>query len=199
MPDILIVEDGFHERDRLEKLFLGRGFTIESAESVGLAEELLSVSKFRLCILDIGLADKSGSLLFQTIRKREPSTLVIILTGNPSVYLKQKFLEEGAAGFVLKASQEAENDNLLATVTSLLGGPSLRKVSGIELADFLKTYIQESSRDLFLDNKLQIFPCSKCGKTNFQVQFDHKIQLPPVVEGRVVCIDCGLLYDPEVG
>ncbi len=199
MPDILIVEDGLHERERLEKLFTTGGFSVRTAESASIAEDLLSVNKFRLCVLDIGLSDKSGSLLFQTIRRQDPKPLVVILTGNPSIYLKQKFLDEGAVSFILKASPESENENLLASIKSFLGSPETVRHSGIELSEFLKSYVQDSSRELFLNDDLKIVACRSCSKNNFEVIFTHKTQLPPLVEGKVVCADCGEIYDPEVG
>ena len=64
MADILIVEDGKNERERLLNLFSERGYQVEAAETVSEAEGLLQSTSFRLAILDIGLSDKSGSHLF---------------------------------------------------------------------------------------------------------------------------------------
>ena len=113
MKDILIVEDGLHERERLRKLFCEANFSVASAESVGEAEKLLSIEQFRLVILDIGLGDKSGSYLFQSIKRSGQVSFVVILTGNPSIHLKQRFLDEGAAAYIVKASAAAENEALL--------------------------------------------------------------------------------------
>jgi len=199
MADILIVEDGANERERLIKLFQHASYSVRSAESVEEAERLLTVDQFRLAILDMGLGDKSGSYLFELITRSGKIPYVMILTGNPSVHLKQRFLDEGAAAYIVKASPAAENESLLGTVRSLLGTALVETASGIPLADFLRDYISASSRELFLDSDNRIPVCSKCGATEFIVCFTHKTQLPPIVEGKVMCAACNAEMNPEVG
>jgi len=113
MKDILIVEDGRQERERLEQLFSASGYSVSACESVGEAEKLLQRERYRLAILDIGLNDKSGSYLFSSLKQGDRASYVIIFTGNPSVHLKQRFLAEGAVDYIVKASLQAQNDNLL--------------------------------------------------------------------------------------
>ncbi|MCB0322632.1 MAG: response regulator [Bdellovibrionales bacterium] len=199
MQDILVVEDGLHERERLLKLFTGANYTAAAAESVADAERLLEVMRFRLAIIDIGLGDKSGSYLFEQLRRAGSIPYIIILTGNPSVHLKQRFLEDGAAGYIVKASSAAANESLLDTVRALLGTADVRGVGGIPLTDFLRHYVSEESRQLFLDEQYELPACAHCGSTRYTVTFSHKTQLPPVVEGRVVCAQCFQEMDPEVG
>ena len=199
MKDILIVEDGLHERKRLEKLFRNAKYLTVAAENAQEAEGLLRIDQFRLVILDIGLGDKSGSFLFQSIKRGESAPYIVIFTGNPSVHLKQRFLDEGAAAYVVKASADAENEALLALVKSLLGSQELSANSGIPLHEFLRLYVDQSSRELFLDSDNQISRCTVCGAGEFVVSFSHKTQLPPSVEGRVVCVNCSSEMDPEIG
>lgn len=199
MRDILIIEDGFHERDRLTRLFSSAGYSVRNAESAHEAERLLALEHFRLSILDIGLGDKSGSTLFEMMRREKRVAYIVVLTGNASVHLKQKFLDEGASAYIVKASPAAENESLLDLVNSLLGTAHSSDVQGIALADFLRLYIDATSRELFLDADGSIAPCAHCGTREFIVTFSHKTQLPPLVEGRVVCQQCGLELDPEVG
>ncbi len=199
MQDILIVEDGLHERERLTKLFSGANFTVSAAENVRDAERLLRIDEFRLVVLDIGLGDKSGSHLFELIRRSGRNPYIIVLTGNPSIHLKQRFLEEGAVAYIVKASPQAENDSLLESVRSLLGTAEVKNITGISLVDFLRQYLSDASRELFLDSQNQIAPCSHCGSSDFIVTFAHKTQLPPIVEGKILCAHCHGEMDPEVG
>jgi DNA-binding response OmpR family regulator len=198
MPDILIVEDGLHERERLIKLFGGAGFTVAAAECAADAERLLTLQQFKLAVLDIGLSDRSGSHLFELIRRSANMTHVIVLTGNPSVHLKQRFIEDGAAAYIVKASPASENEPLLATVKSLIGNAEGGTLRGIPLSDFLQLYLTENSRALFLDATGQVSPCPHCASRNFLVVFDHRTQLPPVVEGRVICSKCLCELNPEI-
>lgn len=199
MRDILIVEDGLHERERLAKLFSGANYTVTAAESVGEAERFLSIDQFRLAILDIGLGDKSGSYLFELMKRASTVPYILILTGNPSVHLKQRFLDAGAAAYIVKASAAAENDALLNTVSSILGTADSEATSGIPLSDFLRLYVTQSSRELFLENDSSISSCAHCGGKEFVVSFSHRTQLPPVVEGRVICAGCKQEMDPKIG
>ena len=199
MRDILIVEDGLHERERLDKVFTAAGYHVSSAESAQEAETLLGLESFRLAILDIGLGDKSGSHLFELMRRSNRVPYIIILTGNPSTHLKQKFLDEGAVAYIVKASSAAGNENLLDFVRSLLGVAKTESQMGIPLSDFIKLYLTASSRELFMDKDQQIPPCQHCNATDFLVIFHHKTQLPPQVEGKVVCAHCLKDFDPEVG
>ena len=200
MKDILIVEDGLHERERLVRLFSAAHYSVLCAESAVEAEQLLAADQFRLVILDIGLEDKSGSHLFEHLKSHAEIPYTIVLTGNPSTHLKQRFLDEGAHAYIVKASAAASNDSLLQTVKSLLGDAAVRTAStGIPLAEFAKKYLNESSRELFLDVDQQFPACARCGGKNYIVSFSHKTQLPPLVEGKVMCADCAHVMDPEVG
>ncbi|MCC6220289.1 MAG: response regulator [Deltaproteobacteria bacterium] len=199
MRDILVVEDGASERERLERLFLDANFSVDAVESVQEAERLLNLDKYRLAILDIGLSDKSGSYLFESLRRSKRASYVIILTGNPSVHLKQRFLDEGASAYIVKASAAAENRAILETVQGLLGSVSLQTTKGISLEDFLRLCVNGPSRGLFLNDSGEIPACTYCGCSDYIVSFADKTQLPPVVEGRVICGSCKKEMNPKIG
>ena len=199
MRDILIVEDGLHERERLSKIFSVAGYSVSTAESAHEAENLLNLESFRLAVLDIGLGDKSGSHLFEFMRHSNRVPYVVILTGNPSTHLKQRFLDEGAVAYIVKASSAAGNDSLLDLVRSLIGTTESAATTGIALTEFLKLYLSPASSELFLDKDQQVPPCKFCGASEFVVIFHHKAQLPPQIEGKVICAHCLKDFDPEVG
>lgn len=198
MRDILIVEDGDQERERLLKLFGDAGYTVQACQTVTEAERASEREGFRLAILDIGLADRSGSHLFHTIKQGRRAAHVIIFTGNPSVHLKQRFLDEGAVDYVVKASPQSTNSAFLARVRELLGEPKKRGGEGILLDTFLRTYVTESSRRLFLESDDTFPACTNCKGREYVVTFSHQPQLPPNVTGAVVCVGCGRPMDPEV-
>ena len=199
MRDILIIEDGLHERERLNQVFSGAGFTVSTAESAHEAETLLNYESFRLAVLDIGLGDKSGSHLFEIMKRSHRVPYIVILTGNPSTHLKQRFLDEGAVAYIVKASNAAGNDALLDLVRSLLGTSNSVTPSGIPLTEFLKLYLDSSSQELFTDKDQKPPECMHCSSSEFVVTFNHKTQLPPLVEGKVVCAHCLKDFDPVVG
>jgi DNA-binding response OmpR family regulator len=198
MKDILIVEDGRQERERLEKLFGAAGYSVSGTETVGEAEVLLQKDHYRLAILDIGLSDKSGSYLFTTIKRGGKVTDIIIFTGNPSVHLKQRFISEGAADYIVKGTQQAGNENFIARVKEILGEPQGATSDGMELDSFLQKYVSQTSRQLFLDMDNSYPRCSGCGSQSYNVTFSHQPQMPPEISGLVVCAACGKPMDPEI-
>lgn len=197
MKDILIVEDGRGERERLKILFEEAGYLVTACESVTEAENCLENETFRLAVLDIGLNDKSGSHIFHLIKKSGTGTYTIIFTGNPSVHLKQRFIDEGAADYIVKASPQATNQAILARVQEIIGTAQPTMIDGVPLDEFVK-YITASSKKLFLDMKDAFPPCSSCGSLAYVVTFSHQPQIPPEVLGQVVCGECGKGMDPEV-
>ena len=100
---------------------------------------------------------------------------------------------------MVKGSQAASNESMLELVQSMLGGADVNTTNGIPLTDFVREYVSESSRELFLDEQGELFACKACGRNAFMVTFSHKTQLPPIVEGKVVCSHCLAEMDPEVG
>ncbi|MCB0339849.1 MAG: response regulator [Bdellovibrionales bacterium] len=198
MKDILVVEDGKKERERLEALFTGAGYSVLSCESVAEAEECLNREGFRLAVLDIGLSDKSGSHLFNTIQQGGKVSYIVIFTGNPSVHLKQRFMDEGAVDYIIKGSPQANNEQLLSRVKEIIGAAATTKIEGIELEYFLDRYVEDTSKQLYLDMDDSFPACRKCNSKEYVVTFSHKPQVPPEVNGLVVCSSCGDPMDPEV-
>ncbi|MBX7145532.1 MAG: response regulator [Oligoflexia bacterium] len=198
MKDILIVEDGKQERERLRDLFVGAGYNVVCCESVGEAEETLRYEDFRLAILDIGLNDKSGSLLFNAIRRGGKVAYIIIFTGNPSVHLKQRFMEEGAVDYIVKASAQAQNEAFLARVKEIIGESQGGVAEGIELSLFLQKYVSGKSKQLFLEGEDSFPACASCGGRSYVVTFGQQAQVPPTIQGVVVCTGCGKVMDPQV-
>lgn len=197
MKDIIVIEDGRQEREWLSDLFTQAGYQVTACEGATEAEHALKLDRYRLAFIDIGLNDRSGSLLFHDLKRSGESTILVILTGNPSVHLKKRFIEEGAADYIVKASPAARGPALLARVGELIGAPASITDSGIPLEEFLSRYVTPSSRALFLDRSDKIPKC-RCGACAFRVKFDHKTQLPPELFGVVVCELCGAEMSGEI-
>ena len=201
--DILIVEDSLRERERLSELFENSGFSVESCESVDEAEQIVHREALRLVVLDIGLSDRSGTVLFQHIRKQQPDCKVIIFTGNPSPYLKQRFLSEGAVEYVLKGSPNASSEAFSRLVGEYLDSSSRnsdgeKRVTGTPLNAFLREHLTPQSQLLFYEDDKKFAACHSCGSREYAVTFSHQLQVPPEVLGKVICLNCGSDFDPTL-
>lgn len=207
MADVLIVEDNPAEREHLQQAISSAGFVTESTDSVSAAKSLLSEQQFRLALIDVGLSDQSGSHLFEFIRSNDSVPYVIVRTGNPSLHLKQRFLQAGAVAYLVKATPEAAATSVVGLIQSLLGEVSVsagtksvlaEKAQGLKLGDFLDRLIGLDSRALFFESDGTLGPCPCCGSTDYVVRFDHQPQIPPEVHGLVVCAECGEKFDREI-
>jgi len=81
---VLIVEDGTALRTLIARDLRGRGYTVLAAASAEEARPLFSESaRIDLALLDIGLPGMSGAELALLMRKEQPTTHVILMSGNP--------------------------------------------------------------------------------------------------------------------
>jgi DNA-binding response OmpR family regulator len=198
MKDILIVEDTASERQRLEKLFTAAGYSVVACTTVAEAEKTLQNESFRAAVLDIGLSDKSGSYLFNSIKSGGRVSYIVIFTGNPSVHLKQRFMEEGAADYIVKGSSQAQSEPFLNRIKEIIGGGRSSGPNGIPLVEFLNSYVDAKSRKLFLDMDNSFPACKQCKGRDYIVVFSKHPQIPPEIRGQVLCSACGSSLNPEV-
>lgn len=198
MKDILVVEDGKQERERLTKIFSEAGYSVLAFENVTDAEACLQKEHFRLAVLDIGLEDRSGSYLFGIIKRNGSADDVIIFTGNPSVHLRRRFIDEGACDYIVKASVQSQDANFLARVKEIIGEPIPCQVEGIELPYFIEHYLDASAKQFFVDEEGSFFRCPSCGGQEYVVSFKQQMQMPPEIIGTVMCATCGATLDPKI-
>ncbi|MCI5065436.1 response regulator [bacterium] len=203
--DILIVEDSVRERERLETLFGGLGYTVSSCDSVAEAEQIFAKESIRCAILDIGLTDRSGSVLFQLLKDSQPGCEIIIFTGNPSPYLKQRFIKEGAVAYVVKGSEGASGEAFHRLIENTIGAPASSGemgdgggVRGTPLLDFLREHISPPHQGLFFDTDGGFPPCPQCGSREYLVTFSQELQAPPLLKGKVLCAECSHELDPTL-
>ena len=88
--------------------------------------------------------------------------------------------------------------SLCERVEELLGAASKQAATGISLDNFLRQYANEKSEKFFLDDRGEFPKCKSCGANSYVVVFSHKPQMPPEIEGQVLCSDCGALIKLEV-
>lgn len=85
MKHILIVDDG-HLRNQLGELLEERGYRVLKAASVKDAEKIIETKKLNFAVIDLKLdvySDFGGIQVFNFIRKHQPKTKMIILSGWP--------------------------------------------------------------------------------------------------------------------
>jgi DNA-binding NarL/FixJ family response regulator len=121
-------------------------------------------------LLDLGLPRMSGLAALREIRRRAPSTRVLILSAHDDPILVHQALVAGAAGFALK---DCGADELLAAVRAVGGGatflaPRLGIADAVELARRLEAEDTPAHARLS-DRESEVFELLLRGLSNAQI------------------------------
>jgi len=102
LENILIVDDDVKIREMLSNILTDKGYTVKS---VGTGKEAVRESfkqLFNLALIDIRLPDMQGTELLTKLRKAEPETIKIIITGNATLDNSIDAANKGVDGFIVK-------------------------------------------------------------------------------------------------
>jgi len=116
---ILVVEDEARIASFLSKGLASNGYTTSVADNGRDALAMLDTGEFDLMILDVGLPDIDGFEVLRTLRTRDKTLPVIILTARDGVADTVSGLEGGADDYVTKPFSFEE---LLARIRVRLRG-----------------------------------------------------------------------------
>ncbi len=119
---ILLVDDESRLRDSLASLLANQGYEIQTAEAGKEALFLIKKNKFDIALFDLMLPDMSGIQLIEQVKKKNPDTFVIMMTGNASVESAVEALRKGAYDYLRKPFDFAE---LLNTIQNALSQKQL--------------------------------------------------------------------------
>ncbi len=120
---ILVVDDESQIRELLSVYLARQGFDVQTASSSEETLALLGKAPVDMVVLDIGLADEDGLKLLEDIKKEQPKTRVVMLTGMGFVEdLLQEAHQKGADGYVSKV---VPLDELLTAIKRGFGSTSL--------------------------------------------------------------------------
>ena len=110
MPSVLIVDDYLLVRQGLKQMLSqeGRGFVIGEAKTSDEATVRLARQPWDLVILDIAISGKDGFHVLQEIRRRHPSTRVLVLSMHADSEDAARAQQMGAWGCVSKHASRAD-------------------------------------------------------------------------------------------
>jgi DNA-binding NtrC family response regulator len=101
-PKVLIVDDEERFRTTMCKLLTVRGLEAGTVGSGKEAIEKLRQNPYDVIILDVRMPEMGGVQVLSEIRKIDPQTEVIIMTGYASVDTAKEIMKLGAYDYVLK-------------------------------------------------------------------------------------------------
>jgi len=111
---LLIVEDDKAFLSRLARAMEGRGFVVNTAESVGEAVEKVRTSAPAYAVIDMRLGDGNGLDVVEAIREKRPDSRAVILTGYGNIATAVTAVKLGAVDYL---SKPADADEIYAALT----------------------------------------------------------------------------------
>ncbi|HEX2659739.1 MAG TPA: sigma-54 dependent transcriptional regulator [Polyangia bacterium] len=102
MLDILLIDDELEIREPLEEMIRDAGHTVVTAADGAAGLEQVQRRVFDVVISDVRLPQVDGLSVFRDVRKRSPSTDVILMTAFAEVGEAVAALKEGAYDYLVK-------------------------------------------------------------------------------------------------
>jgi DNA-binding NtrC family response regulator len=117
LPRILIIDDEAAIRESLETLLSMEGYAVESVENGELGLDRIGEQPFDLILLDLALPGRNGIEILASLREREATLPVIMITAFGTVDNVVDAIRGGAQNFVQKPW---DNEKLLADIRAAI-------------------------------------------------------------------------------
>ena len=116
-PQILVVDDELSMRELLEYMFTKEGYKVTCADTGRGAIELLKKNNYDLLLCDIRLGDITGLDVLRASKKKNPDTVVIMISAYATTETAVEAMNMGAYDYVPKPF---DKDELMQTVEKAL-------------------------------------------------------------------------------
>lgn len=117
-PHLLIIDDEPQLRNMLQRLFVGEGYVVATAESGAQAMQRLKAQRFQVVLCDVKLPDANGVELTLAIKSQQPDAEVIVFTAFGTISDAVKSVQNGAFHYLVKGD---DNDKLIPTISRAVG------------------------------------------------------------------------------
>jgi len=117
---LLLVEDDATLRERLTRAFESRGLDVVALGTIAEAETFLKNDIPELAVVDLRVPDGSGLDLITLLKRADPETRIVVLTGYGSIATAIEAVRRGATNYLTKP---ADADAILSALGETLGGP----------------------------------------------------------------------------
>ena len=132
-PYILIVDDELSMRELLELMLKREGYRVALAENGRKAIEKIKKAHFDLLLCDIRLGDITGLEVLREVKKKDPDTVVIMISAYASAETAVEAMNDGAYDYVPKPFDKNELKQTIANALDLKTIESEKKILDNEL------------------------------------------------------------------
>ena len=129
---VLLVEDDPMIGESLREALRRQGMAADWVRDGRAADEVLASERFDAVLLDLGLPQRSGVQVLQSLRARGDATPVIVLTARDALADKVASLDAGADDYLVKPF---ELDELLARLRAVGRRHAGRAQTALQVAD----------------------------------------------------------------
>ncbi len=144
---LLLVEDNEELSELLVKSLGGSGIDADAVTTAADALSVLGSTHYAAVILDLGLPDEDGLTVLRTLRTRQNTVPVLILTARDGVHDRVTGLRAGADDYLVKPFAVEE---LVARLEALLRRPGQLLGRSLELGNLVFDTV---GRQLFIAGK----------------------------------------------
>jgi ActR/RegA family two-component response regulator len=123
---LLVVDDEQSICFSMSEYFSQHGFIVDTARELGKAERLIESTDYQVVILDLRLGftrDNEGLKIIKLIHRRNPETLIVVLTSYGSTEIEAEARRSGADAFLHKPKPLSQVAQVIA---GLVGSPRSR-------------------------------------------------------------------------
>jgi DNA-binding response OmpR family regulator len=131
---VLLIEDDRKAAKLLARGFQEEGFVVDLAETGEVGEEQAAVNEYDVIVLDWLLPGKDGIAVCQSLRARDLSTPILMLTARGSLADRVSGLTTGADDYLTKPFAFAE---LLARIRALLRRSRVARPAVLRVTDLM--------------------------------------------------------------
>lgn len=110
-PSLLVVDDDAVFRERLARALAERGYEVRTAANSDEAVALAQADSPEYALVDLRMPGRSGLELTQELRRIDPATKIVVLTGYGSIATAVEAVRLGAVHYL---SKPADADDVLA-------------------------------------------------------------------------------------
>jgi two-component system response regulator RegA len=121
-PSLLIVDDDQTFRERLARALVRRGYEVRTAANFDEAVALSEEESAELAVVDLRMPGRSGLDVLRELKRIDPSTKVVMLTGYGSIATTVDAMRLGAVNYLPKPADA--DDIIRAFERSEGAGPS---------------------------------------------------------------------------
>ena len=129
VKSLLIVDDDNPFRERLARAMEKKGFKVSQAESVKIGKDIVKANKPDYAVVDLRLNDGNGIEVVQEIKKNNPNSRVIMLTGYGNIPTAVAAIKHGAIDYLSKPADADDIERALLADPNKKADPPVNPMS----------------------------------------------------------------------